>query len=183
MRRKGWSTVEVPDGWMQIIRGPRPRAIVQTPMQQKPSATVAHRQVVSMPQQSKLQNRPRRPPAEVRAVASTKILRIQAAIASFGVDDIEERSSLEAALSRAQRLLVIPPVDKRIEDTSASVARAKKRIAAESVKIKQAEKQRQVFEEELDRRRGIWNPTGGRDFTSRWVRTMPAGVAGPSGCV
>ena len=24
MPRKGWSTVEVPDGWLQIIRGPRP---------------------------------------------------------------------------------------------------------------------------------------------------------------
>ena len=144
----------VPDGWLQIIRGPRlpaakwPRAKVQTPMQQKPTATVA-RQVVSMPPQSKLQDRPRRSPAEVRAVASTKIIRIQAAIASLGADDIEERSSLEAALSRAQRLLVIPPVDKRIEDTSAFIARAKKRIAAESLKIEQAEKQRQVFEEEL----------------------------------
>ena len=44
---------------------------------------------------------------------------------------------------------MIPPVDKRIEETSAFIARAKKRIAAESVKIEQAEKQRQLFEEEL----------------------------------
>ena len=113
----------------------------QTPTQQ-PSATVAHRQQVSKSQTSQMQDRPRRSPAEVRAVASTKILRIQAAIASLGADDIEERSSLEAALSRAQRLLVIPPVDKRRR-------RAKKRFAAESAKIEQAEKQRQVFEEEL----------------------------------
>ena len=153
MRRKGRSTVEVPDRWLQMIRGPRPpaakwpRAKVQT--QQKPSATVAHRQQVSNSQTSQMQDRPRRSPAEVRAVASTKILRIQAAIASLGADDIEERPSLEAALSRAQRLLVILPVDKRIEDTSAYIARAKKRIAAESAKIKLAEKQRQVLEEEL----------------------------------
>ena len=101
---------------------------------------------LSMPQQSKLQDRPRRSPAEVHAVALNKILRIQAAIASLGTDDIEERSSLEAVLSRAQHLLVIPPVNKRIEGTSV-IARAKKRIAAESVKVEQAEKQRQFFEE------------------------------------
>ena len=65
----------------------------------------------------------------------------KAVIASLGADDIEERSSLEAAF--------FPPVDKRIEDTSVFIARAKKHIAAESLKIEQAEKQRQVFEEEL----------------------------------
>ena len=27
MPRKGWSTVEVPDGWLQVIRGPRPPAV------------------------------------------------------------------------------------------------------------------------------------------------------------
>ena len=26
MPRKGWSTVQVPDGWLQIIRGPRPQS-------------------------------------------------------------------------------------------------------------------------------------------------------------
>ena len=119
----------VPDGWLQIIRGPRPpaakwpRAKVQTPMQQKPHCDCC---ATGRFDASKLQDRPRRSPAEVRAVASTKILRIQAAIASLGADDIEERSSLEAALSRAQRLFVIPPVDKRIEDTSAFIARKKK---------------------------------------------------------
>ena len=50
---------------------------------------------------------------------------------------------MEAALSRAQRFLVILLVDKRIEDSSAFIARAKKRFAAESAKIEQ------VFEEEL----------------------------------
>ena len=27
MPRKGWSTLEVPDGWLQVIRGPRPPAV------------------------------------------------------------------------------------------------------------------------------------------------------------
>ena len=28
MPRKGWSTMEVPDGWLKIIRGPRPQSSV-----------------------------------------------------------------------------------------------------------------------------------------------------------
>ena len=122
MPRKGWSSVEVPDGWLQIIRGPRPpaakwpRAKAQSTPAPRTSSTVTHRQPLSKSQTFQMQDRPRRSPAEVRAVASTKILRIQAAIASLGAD-MEEKSSLEAAVSRAQRLLVIPPVDKRIEDT------------------------------------------------------------------
>ena len=118
------STVEVRNGWLQIIRGPRPpaakwpRAKVQsTPTQQKPSATVAHRQQLPKSQTFQMHDRPRRSPAEVRAVASTKVLRTKAAIASLGADDIEERTSSEAALSRAQRLLVV------LQSTSASKIR------------------------------------------------------------
>ena len=75
---------------------------------------------------------------------------------------------------------MIPPVDKRIEDTSAFIVRAKKHIAAESLKNEQAEKQRQVFEEELARR-GIWNVSNlrarlhkqmGQDHAGRSRRTQ-----------
>ena len=55
----------------------------------------------------------RRSPAEVRAMATTKIGRIRAAIASLGPDDIEERASLEAALACAEHLASVPPVDRR----------------------------------------------------------------------
>ena len=65
----------------------------------------------------------RRSPAEVRAVASTKIFRIQAAIASLGPDDAEERATLETALTRAQQLAAVHLVDKRIAE--AFVARAR----------------------------------------------------------
>ena len=82
-------------------------------------------------------------------MATTKIGRIRAAIASLGPDDIEERASLEAALARAEHLASVPPVDRRIADTEAFIVRAKKSIAAESTKIVEAEKQKQIFEQEL----------------------------------
>ena len=84
----------------------------------------------------------------MRALATTKIARIRAAIASLGPDDTEERASLDAALARAEHVAAIPPVDKRIADAEAFIARAKKRIAAESAKIVEAEKQKQIFEQE-----------------------------------
>ena len=62
------------------------------------------------------------------------------------LDDTEERASLEAALARAEHLASIPPVD---EDAEAFIVRAKKRIAAESAKIVEAEKQKKIFEQEL----------------------------------
>ena len=80
--------------------------------------------------------------------ASTKILRIQAAVATLGPDDAEERATLETALARSRQLAVVPPVDKRIADTDAFIARAQKRVA-EAAKILEAEKQKQLLEEEL----------------------------------
>ena len=94
-------------------------------------------------------DRQRRSPAEVRAMATTKIGRIRAAITSLGPDDTEERASLEAALARAEHLASVPPVDKGIADAEAFVVRAKKRIAAESAKMVKAEKQKHLFEQEL----------------------------------
>ena len=78
-----------------------------------------------------------------------KSARIRVAITSLGPDDIEDRASLEAALARAEHLAAIPPVDKRIADAEAFIIRAKKLIEAESVKIMEAEKQKQIFEQEL----------------------------------
>ena len=139
MLRKGWSAVEVPNGWLQVIRGPRPpaaqwpRAKAQSKPVQKPYPKVGDPPVVQL-QQTESHGRQRRSPAEVRAMATTKIGGIRAAIASLGPDDIEERASLEAALTRAEHL---------------ASRRPKKRIAAESTKIVEAEKQKQIFEQEL----------------------------------
>ena len=81
--------------------------------------------------------------AEVLAMASSKVARIQAAIANLAVDDIEEKASLEAALVRAN----VKPLS--LQSTSALQIRwhssnAKKRVAAESTKILDAEKMRRI---------------------------------------
>ena len=145
----------------------------QTPTQQ-PSATVAHRQQVSKSQTSQMQDRPRRSPAEVRAVASTKILRIQSAIASLGADDIEERSSF------GSRVVSCPT-----SSCDPSSRQAPK--TGEETQCSRLCKDRAGREAEAGLRGGVGTggegsglfPTRGRDGTSWWVRTMLAGVAGP----
>ena len=103
-------------------------------------------------------------------MAATKIGRIRAAIASLGPDVTEEKASLEAALVRAEHLASIPPVDKRIADAEAFTVRAKKRIEAESAKIVEAEKQKQIFEQELAQaEKDDRLPTRGRDV-GQWFR-------------
>ena len=59
------------------------------------------------------------------------------------------KGHVETALTRAQQLAAITPLDKRIADAEAFIARAQKRVAAEAAKILEAEKQKQLFEEEL----------------------------------
>ena len=121
MPRKGWTTVEVPDVWLQIIRGPRPpaakwlRAKAQSTPEQRPSTTVAHRQPLSPNQMLQMQDRPRRSPFGSRIVSCPT-------------------SSCDPSSRQAHRRYV------------SFHCTGEKRIAAGSAKIEQAE-QRQVLEE------------------------------------
>ena len=70
MPRKGWSAVEVPNGWLQIMW---PLAKVQSKLVQKPSPKVGQRPPAVHPQRTESHKRQRRSPAEVRALATMKI--------------------------------------------------------------------------------------------------------------
>ena len=114
--------------------------------------------------------RQRRSPAEVRAVASTKIFRIQAAIASLGPDNAEERATLETALTRTQQLAAVPLVDKRTADTEAFVARAQKRVAAEAANLRSGETEAVgCSRRSWPRQRKIWKVSVERPRRSRSV--------------
>ena len=136
MGHKGWTKVEVPDGWLQVIRGPTPSSVrwpSKKPAEQP--CRGADPSVRLDPVHSKKEPQ-RRCPTEVRAMGFSKVARIQAAIANLAVDD------MEAALVRAQWQASVPPVNKRIADSMAFIKRAQKRVAAESAKILEAEKTR-----------------------------------------
>ena len=60
----------------------------------------------------------RQKPSDVRAAASTRVFRLQGALASLGPDDTEERKVLEAALKKAKIQAAVPPVEDHIAMSS-----------------------------------------------------------------
>ena len=117
MVRRGWSTVELPSGWLQVIRGPKPPDTVR-----RPPTSGAEPRVSAPP----VAPERRWKPEEVRAAASTRVTRLQAAIASLGPDDLEEKKVLDAALRKAKMQAVVPPVEDRIAQSMKFLERAKK---------------------------------------------------------
>ena len=167
-RRREWQSMDVPSGWVQILRGSR-SLLISGPewmcsasvnhmhqWEQDPSAngdllSSSHhqrqRQFGDSPQQS---NVPRvsKSPDEVRKCAFAKVARLQAAIASLDEDD-QERSSLQQALERAQQQTVLPPVDQRIADCVQFIERAKKRVQSAEADVKKAVEAQRLREGEL----------------------------------
>ena len=93
--------------------------------------------------------RVRRNPDEVRLGVSTKITRLQSALAVLGEDDAVERSALEAALKKAQTQAVIPPVAERIEQTQKFIERARKRVSVAEEYVQWAQEWKVECEKEL----------------------------------
>ena len=160
--------MDVPSGWVQILRGPRPpshqwpRADVQRKRQpHAPVGTGSERHrgsPSSSPQQRQRQSgdspqlshvpRVSKSPDDVRKCAFSKVARLQAAIASLDEDD-PERSSLQQALKRAQQQTVLPPVDQRIADCVQFIERAKKRVQSAEADAKKAVEVQRLREGEL----------------------------------
>ena len=79
MVRRGWSTVEVPSGWLQVIRGPKPPA-VRWPPANKVSVGRSSPANVQRPESRPPAADRRRKPKEVRAMASSRVCRQQSPV-------------------------------------------------------------------------------------------------------
>ena len=82
--------------------------------------------------------RERKTPDTIRAEASTRVSRLQAAINSLGDGDAEAKKVLESSLAKAQKQAEIPHT-RQIEETREFIARARKRILHADEKIRLAE--------------------------------------------
>ena len=160
MVRKGWTSVEVPDGWYQVIRGKRPpsvqwpRAGSQQHARQTGKPALESRKPPKTGSQSA--SRQRVNPDQLRAAASARIQRIQASLGALQSEDIEERQALLSALEKAERQEV-PPMEKQILATEECLARAKKRllqhdatIAATREALQKAEHDKEVDVQGVD---------------------------------
>ena len=142
---KGWSSLPVPDGWYEVIRGPRPPS-VQWPHQQKgkgkgvaPSAAPrgrwrnpdrgAGRQPGrnAPPPSVPTGGNERRTPEEVVQGARARVVKLEAAISAVGESD-PTFPALREALSQARRQAQVPPVESRIKSSEFFIERAKNRV-------------------------------------------------------
>ena len=117
MVRRGWSQVEVPNGWVQLIRGPRPKSV------QWPRATKEGKPKQVIPQrQLKTPTASSRPsPEEVAEQAKKRVG--QLLVATHALDPTDPaRPALEEALKKARGLATLPrlggasPVHRAIPD-------------------------------------------------------------------
>ena len=82
-------------------------------------------------------------------MASTRVTRLQAAIASLGPDDLEEQKMLDAALQKAKSQAVVPPVEDRIAQCVKFLERAKKRLAVAETELQSAVQKKSQCEQEV----------------------------------
>ena len=117
----------MPDGWLQLIRGPRPKSATwpvqgtsppKAPAKSRRGSQVASPQGVRGP-----------PPEEVVSNARARVTKLEAAMAALGESD-NTYSILQEALKKAKALTHVRPVDERIASSRTFIDRAKKRIGS-----------------------------------------------------
>ena len=137
MPRRGWVTA--PDGWVQIIRGPRP------PAERWPKSVRAASAGASKPWQQvqgqapvgrwRQSEKPRSsvPPEVTMAAAKKRVGGLEAAVAALaavGTVDGPEVQVLKESLQKARRAAQERPINAMLSQTEAFVERARKRLQA-----------------------------------------------------
>ena len=152
MPRRGWTTVDVPEGWLKVIRGQRPPSVKWAKVEKKERKSSAAPQnprqppgpsrspPLKTPMPAQEVPRVSRVPDQVVSEAQSRVVKLEAAISAFGDNDPAVprlREELQRMRSQAQ----VRPVDQRITWTQEFIARAQKRVEgmrADLVKAQEA---------------------------------------------
>ena len=133
MPRRGWTSVPVPDGWLQVIRGPRPPAAKWTKTGPNPPSG----------QRTQPERRPQQPPRApvdpdtALLNARARVTKLEAAVLAMGESD-PEHPGLQVALKKARSQVQEKPVQDRIGGTELFLERARKRVAAARQEVEKA---------------------------------------------
>ena len=95
MPRRGWSHLEVPSGWVQVLRGPRPKS-VQWPLAKGRNSSDVPQPHGRWRQAQPLKERvPRRTnPDDAVKAARVRVQRLELALAALGESDSVEARAL-----------------------------------------------------------------------------------------
>ena len=159
MVRKGWSQLEVPNGWVQIIRGPRPKSVqwprasqtspqpagARVPRQPKPNAPVVKTSGM----------RPFGDPSVKVTEAQERVAKLESALAALHGVEGPEVDSLRAALKRAEDVK-LTPLDVQAKECEAFLVRARAHLteldakrAVVGTNIKEAEQRLEALKIQL----------------------------------
>ena len=121
MVRKGWQSMDVPSGWIQVLRGPRPKS-VQWPLAKDrvQPAQVGVSGRWRQPQSAKgappVGPRPRMNPDIAREMAHTKVSRLEKALEAMGDLQGPVVEALKADLEKAKAASKKPSVEVEIDE-------------------------------------------------------------------
>ena len=121
MPRKGWSSMQVPDGWLQVIRGPRPKS-VQWPVQSRLPTSA---QSPGTPPPQFPRGRWRSGDPQNRREQNS-ITAIERALTALGPEDVSVKDGLEAVLRRAKdKAKVATPARALVPEVTFEAARVR----------------------------------------------------------
>ena len=136
--------MDVPSGWIQVLRGPRPKA--ERWPNAKPPIQGGREKVQSQVPGRWRQERVRINPEVLRENAKRRVVGLEAAVAAMIANGIDEQSpevaTLKECLLKAKRSAEEPPVSAQLKGAQEFVERAQKRLVAHDA-------QRKALENEL----------------------------------
>ena len=134
MPRRGWSTADVPAGWIQIVRGPRPRS------EQWPRASATRSAVPRV--LSSVQHQPAQPrkptlnsakdkvnPDVVRDAARNQISKLEKALEVLSDSTGPAVDALKSELEKARQAAKVPPLNVQVSSTQDFIRRSERRLA------------------------------------------------------
>ena len=131
MPRRVWSKVDVPSGWVQIVRGPRPKS-EQWPRrvtmpEHQPS--VAQKSPVSRPPQAFARSAKEKVNPDVaRCAALTQLQKLEKALEVMGDAEGPAVDALKLELDKARRAAKVAPLSVQIPATQEFIKRSEKRL-------------------------------------------------------
>ena len=131
MVRRGWSQVDVPTGWVQIVCVPRPKSVTWPRANVLPAKPKGPPE---KPQGSRLhtggpQSRPRRTPEAVVEASQSKVAKLEKALEVLGYTEGPVHEAMQAQLKRVKAASQLSPVSVCLEQCGSFIERVKMMIS------------------------------------------------------
>ena len=131
MGRKGWSQMEVPSGWLQVIRGPRPRSQRWPSAKMNadgPAGSSRALETVQGCHRESTGPKPRSSPDAAREIAQSSVTRFRESFGAMGDVQGPAVEVLKTELTKARAASKQPAVEVEIDQCRKFIARSERRI-------------------------------------------------------